>query len=171
MLEPLRTYEYLALARKRIFDWARPLSAEQYTRQFPMGPGSVARTLTHILISEWYYIRRMLSQDVPPYDQWPIQDEKPPAFAELEAEWARQSARTRAALTEIRDWKAPLEYRITENGVTELITTSPSDIFTQLALHEVHHRAQVMNMLRHMGATIDDIDFNAIMYTRRKLAP
>ena len=47
-------------------------------------------------------------------------------------------------------------------------------LFTQLALHEMHHRAQVMAMLRLMresGANIpgvQDIDYNDLMYERRE---
>lgn len=43
------------------------------------------------------------------------------------------------------------------------------DIFTQLAFHEVHHRAQVLNMLRQVGCPeLGDLDFNALMYSRRE---
>ena len=35
------------------------------------------------------------------------------------------------------------------------------------ALHEVHHRAQVMNMLTRLGVGVGDIDFNLLMYQRR----
>ena len=56
-MQPLKTYEYLSLARQRIFDWMRQLTAEQYTHHFPIGRcGTLASTLTHIQISEWYYI-------------------------------------------------------------------------------------------------------------------
>ena len=35
-------------------------------------------------------------------------------------------------------------------------------------LHEAHHRAQALNMLRRLGVTIEgEIDFNATMYERR----
>mgnify|MGYP003453290238 CR=1 FL=1 len=41
------------------------------------------------------------------------------------------------------------------------------DLFTQLALHEMHHRAQIMAMLRESGAAIlEDLDYNALMYQR-----
>lgn len=168
-MDPLRIYKYLVLARGRVLDRARPLSPEQYARQFPIGYGTLARTLTHIMASEWYYVKRILGSEVPPWGQWPIQDENPPPFAELEAAWAEQAERTRAALRGVRDWNAPIEYRVTlDDGRPVLVTASASDLFTQLALHEVHHRAQAMNMLRQLGVTLEDIDFNALMYTRRE---
>ncbi len=50
-MEPLRTYDYLTLARQRIFERVRPLSAEQHAREFPIGRGTLGRTMTHIMIS------------------------------------------------------------------------------------------------------------------------
>lgn len=169
-MNPDKTYGYLCVARGRVLDWVRPLSGEQYGRQFAIGLGSLARTLTHIMASEWYYVRRMTGRDVPRYEEWPIRDEKPPAFAQLERAWAEQAGVTRSALATVRDWGAPLEYEITnDEGKREMITASAGDIFTQLVLHEVHHRAQAMNMLRHLGVKAEDLDYNTLTYTRRPL--
>lgn len=168
IVDPLRTYDYLTLARERVFEKVRPLGADQYARQFPIGLGSLARTLTHIMICEWMYMQRIQELAVPPYEEWPIQDEKPPAFAVLEAAWSRQAVETRAAIGRVGDWKGDLEYRVMRDDKTPMIVAaSRGDIFTQLVLHEVHHRAQAMNMLRHLGATLEDIDYNALMYRRR----
>ena len=46
-MEPLKTYDYLTRARQRVFEWVRPLGPEQYAREFPIGRGTLARTLTH----------------------------------------------------------------------------------------------------------------------------
>ncbi len=168
-MEPLKTYDYLTLARQRIFERVRPLSAEQHAREFPIGPGTLGRTLTHIMISEWYYVQRMLGRDVPPDEQWPIQEENPPPFAALEAAWIEQADHTRAALSAVRDWSVDLKYRVTgDDDRPVIVTASAADIFTQLVLHEVHHRAQAMNMLRHLGVAVEDLDFNTFMYVRRE---
>jgi uncharacterized damage-inducible protein DinB len=170
-MEPLKIYDYLTLARRRIFDKVRPLSAEQYAREFPIGLGTLGRILTHIMISEWYYVQRIQRRDVPPYEEWPIQQEHPPAFEVLEAAWTEQADHTRAAIHAVRDWIADLEYQVTaDDGRPEIVTASAADIFTQLALHEVHHRAQVMNMLRHLGVPADDLDFNSF-FERRAASP
>ncbi len=71
-MEPLKIYDYLTLTRQRTFERVRQLSAEQYARHFPIGCGTLGRTLTHIMISEWYYVQRILGRDVPPDEQWPI---------------------------------------------------------------------------------------------------
>lgn len=179
-MDPVRIYDYLTLSRGMVLDRVRPLSPEQYTQQFPIGLGSLARTLTHVMICEWFYIQRLLEKDVPPYAQWPIQDETPPPFAVLDAAWTEQAKATRNAIASVRDWDAVIEYRGLFVGTDDqsdqrgapatIISASASDIVTQLILHEVHHRAQAMNMLRQLGITAEvlgDIDFNALMYRRR----
>ena len=170
-MEALKIYEYLTRSRRQILDWVRPLGAEAYAREFAIGRGTLARTLTHIMSSEWYYVRRMQQQAVPEYAQWPICEENAPPLAALELAWAEQAERTRAAIREVRDWHAAIEYQITnDDGRREVVTASAADIFTQLALHEVHHRAQALNMLRQLGVAVDDIDFNAMMYQRRPVS-
>ena len=168
-MEPLKTYDYLVLARARVLGWARPLTAEQHLKQFPIGLGSLARTLTHVMGSEWFYMQRMQQLPVPPYEQWAIKDENPPVFAVIEAEWTRQAERTRAALAAVKDWSEQIEYRTLPHPgePINIITATRGDIFTQFVLHEVHHRAQAMNMLRHLGVAVSDIDYNTLMYRRR----
>ncbi|KAA0214532.1 MAG: DinB family protein [Leptolyngbya sp. PLA3] len=97
-MEPAHLYDYLARARSSLFDRVCPRTPEHYDRKFEIGPGSLARTFTHVLISEWYYVERLMRRDVPPYPQWPIRDEDRPAFAALESAWREQDARTREAI-------------------------------------------------------------------------
>ncbi len=168
VMDPLRIYDYLVRARGVIFDAVRSLDAAQYGRRFDIGPGSIASALTHTLISEWYYIARLEEREVPPYAEWPIKDEDPPPFAELEAIWARQTDETRTAIAAVKDWSAGRAYRLLDDQdrLTDVRCTA-GDLMTQLAFHEVHHRAQVLNMLRLVGSPVADVDFNAMMYDRR----
>jgi uncharacterized damage-inducible protein DinB len=167
-MDRMRVYEYLVKSRGRVLDWVRPLGAEAYGRAFSVGRGTIGRTLTHMLGSEWYYVMRMTGQAVPAYEAWPIREEEPLGFEALEAEWGRQAERTREAIRGVRDWDAGIEYRIVNDaGRAEMIRASASDIFTQLTFHEIHHRAQVMNNLRQCGVAAEDIDYNTMMYERR----
>jgi uncharacterized damage-inducible protein DinB len=167
-MEPLKIYDYLVLARERVFSWVRPLTAEQYTQQFPIGLGSLARILTHIMICEYAYVLRIEEREVPPYEQFLFQDETPPAFATLEPAWNEQASRAKAVLTTVRDWNKTIEYRSMWGNPPQIVTASLADLFTQLAFHEVHHRAQAMNILRQLGVQLADIDYNALMPKRRK---
>ena len=78
-----------------------------------------------------------------------------------------QAGRTRAVLESVRDWNKEFDYRPMWND-RQIVTASAADIFTQMALHEVHHRAQAMNMLRQLGVKLEDIDFNALMLKRAR---
>ena len=168
MLDPLAMYDYLALARGRILGAARALSPEQYQQQFPIGPGTLARTLTHILVGERRYVQRMLGREAPPDEQWPFRVESPQPLAALESAWSDQAAATREAIRQVLDWTAPQEYRDTDDdGRPVVIAATAAGQFVQLFQHEVHHRAQAINMLRHLGIGVGDLDFNTLMFERR----
>lgn len=170
-MDPLKTYDYLILSRRKILDWSRPLSPEQHAQVFLIGLGTLARTLTHIMICEWFYVQRLQGLEAPPYKEWPIQDENPPRLELLEEAWHEQEPRTRAALAAVKDWSETMTYIVQrDDGKRVEISATKGDIFTQLVLHEVHHRAQAMNILRQLGVKVEDIDYNAMMYTRRELA-
>ncbi|MCA9310081.1 MAG: DinB family protein [Phycisphaerales bacterium] len=169
-MEPRRIYDYLTTARQPLFERIRPLGPAAYRQEFAVGPGSLAKVLTHMYISEWYYIERIEGRRVPPYAEWPVRDEHPPGFAELESLWNQQVQRTRATLDPQRDWSAAVEYQVTDDDGREiLVTTTAADVVTQLILHEVHHRSQALNMLRQLGAQGEDLDFNLLMYQRREV--
>lgn len=170
-MNPTRTYDYLTLARARILDAVRALPPDAYTRKNPIAMGSLAITLTHIMLSEWYYIERINRRHVPDYADWPIKYEDPPPFDTLESEWATQTKHTRATLARITDWNEPIEYEVTtDEGQRIRVSTTNGDILTQLFFHEIHHRAQTMSILRHLGNPInEDLDYNAMTFKREPI--
>ncbi|MCA9282894.1 MAG: DinB family protein [Phycisphaeraceae bacterium] len=169
-MDRVRIYGYLADVRRRVLDRVRTLDEASYTRGFDLGPGSIAKVLTHLLISEWYYCQRIKGREVPPYAEWEVRDEQPLTADEQLRRWDAQTERTREVLSAERDWRAPIVYRVTDDdGKLIEVTTNADDIATQLVLHEIHHRAQLLNMLRLVGVTFDDLDFNAVMYQRREV--
>ena len=58
----VRVYAIHTQARRRLFDWVRPLSQEQYTRTFPFGLRSLRGPLMEIARVELFLATRMLSQ-------------------------------------------------------------------------------------------------------------
>lgn len=170
-MDPDRIYAYLTLARARVFDRVATLSEAQHKQVFPIGLGSLNATLTHTMMAEWFYIRRIERVAVPAYKEWPHRYEEPPGFEVIRAFWDELAGETRRVMREVRDWDAPISYLAMlddgEAGPARTITASASDVFTQLVTHEVHHRAQVMAMLRQLGAPVEDLDFSALMYARR----
>jgi uncharacterized damage-inducible protein DinB len=174
-VNPLKIYDYLCASRERILEAAGDLPAEQRTRAFAIGLKTIDSTLAHLLISEWYYIERLEGRSVPPYEQWPIKYETPPAFEIIARTWREQSARVRQAIEREHNWNRDITWLSfpddTRNNRRFHIRCTAGDLITQLALHEMHHRAQVMAMLREAGRPVQDIDYNDMMFERREASP
>lgn len=167
-MDPERIYDYLLRARGRVLDAARALTPKEYAREFPIGLKTIASTLTHVMISEWYYVERLAGREVKPYDEWPIRYEDPPAFEVLDRTWAAQGSRVRAFIADERDWGRRVGWLgfPNEQGQRFHVSASAGGLFTQLALHEVHHRAQAMAMLRGLGRVVEDLDFGMMTFER-----
>jgi uncharacterized damage-inducible protein DinB len=167
-MRPVRAYEGLTAARKRLFDWVRPLSQEQYTRAFPYGMGSIRATLIEIAGAEWGYGKRLRGEASPPRDQRPINEKAQPTFGDLEAVWIEQAKATHALLSSIPDWDRTIEApaRIGEKRMR--VSATLGDFVTQMLFHEVHHRAQVMAMLRQLGVKAENLDYGGFMFTWRE---
>ncbi len=164
----VRAYEYLTKTRAKLFDWIRPLSQEQYTHEFPFALHTIRATMLELARAEWLYITRLQRETIPPREQWPISVERQATFPELEAVWRAQWPETKRTLAGITDWDTPFEYRVSQPERTIIITTTPADVATQLCFHEVHHRAQAMAMLRHLGVEAQNLDYSIFMYGRRE---
>ena len=171
-MDPLKIYDYLIKSRHRVMDAVRPLSSQEYHQPFTIGLKSIGSTLTHLMISEWYYIERLEERPVPHYDQWPIKYENPPAFDVVEATWTAQAKNIRESIAAQRDWHRTIAWLSfpddTRGNKRFHITCTAGDLITQLALHEVHHRAQIMMMLRELSKPLEDLDYNALMFDRRE---
>lgn len=182
-MDPLRIYDYLAAARRRLLDAVRTLTPEEYLRPFPFGLTTVGATVTHMMLSEWYYIERVEGREVPPYERWPIQYENPPSLTVIEPIWREQEVRVRSVLAAQTDavgadgsrgWDRRIAYESfpddTRGRRRFLLCATAGDYVIQLALHEVHHRSQAMSMLRQLGQPVQDIDYNDLMFERRELS-
>lgn len=169
VMEPLRIYDYLAQARSRIFDCIRPLPVEAYEQEHPIGFRSLARTLHHIRAAEWHYMQRIRGRTEPIETPSPEYDPdisigQPLPFDALERGWLAQAEQARRVIAAVTDWSTPLVCTTIWEEKPYAYRASRSDAFTQLALHEVHHRAQALHMLARLGVTIGDIDYNALMW-------
>lgn len=170
-MHPLKTYDFLILSRDRIFDAVRSLTHVQYLHRFPYALNTIGATLTHMMTSEWYYFERFRGRSVPPYEQWEIQYENPPAFAVVEKKWREQQKDVREVIAVERDWNRRIEYDTfpDDNNKRFHIGATAADILTQLALHEMHHRAQLLIMRRELipsAPLVLDLDYNDLMYER-----
>ena len=132
-------------ATRNILHACAALSPEQFHRRFEMGPGSLHDTTTHLLgsLRGWT-------------DMLAGRDERP----RLEAD---QQRRTPAELLSLFDEiggdflaviKAhPLEELVTRSRGGKSYTFPRGGVLTHVTTHGMHHRAQCLNMLRHVGVT------------------
>jgi uncharacterized damage-inducible protein DinB len=167
MLDPVAVYDTHTKAREKLFAWVEPLSPEQYTQTFPFGLATLRRTLIHTAAAEWFLSRWLHGEPLPPITEWPFTEERVPAFADLEGGWRTMASQTRARLSSVTDWHTEVVadlVRPGRGGIRRRAT--PEQVAAQLLLHEVHHRAQVMAMLRQFGVPAQTLDYIGIVETR-----
>lgn len=168
-----RVFEYLANARGRLLGWVGGLHAERpaaYVQTFPFGLGSIRRTLLHVAAAEWAYVERLGGRDFP-LSESPFTPERLPELEPFVRAWEAQAARTGTALRTLGDPARPVEF-ISLAGPAPVRARAPAgEIVLHMALHEVHHRAQVMAMLRQCGVRAENIDYSFLAFTRTPLAP
>lgn len=127
---------------RQIVDAASGLTHEQFTREFAMGPGSVQKTLVHIL-SAMLRTGDVLGGSPPrePLDaaNFATPDALVPLFDQAFAT-LRDQARSKPISDIVTREFGGKSYRFTRNGM-----------IVHAATHGAYHRAQCVNMLRHLG--------------------
>ncbi len=128
-------------ATRNIIEACAKLSHEQFHRRFEMGPGSLHDTVTHMLAAMRVWGDLLAGREQRPRLEGTERstDELLKLLDEISADMAA-SAKTHpldGLVTRIRDGKS---YSFTRGAV-----------LTQVTTHGMHHRAQCLNMLRHIG--------------------
>jgi uncharacterized damage-inducible protein DinB len=162
----VRVYDVLAQAREKLFGWTRPLNQTQYTQPFPFGLRTLRATMIETVRVEDFYGKRLREEPLPSFDDYPISETRQPTFADLERVWTILAQETRATLAGITDWDRTVTRRFEEANKIIVSTATKADVATQLLLHEVHHRAQAMAMLRQLGVEAQNLDY--IAFTGRR---
>ena len=165
---PIAFYDYLATARRKLWDWIRPLSMEQYTREFPFGRKTLRATVVEIPLAEWSYSTRLIGEPVPPLEQHPFNRFYSADFAALEAAWTELEGRTRRILTAERDWGRVVQWRTVTKPQLDIRATA-GGVATQMMGHEIHHRAQAMAMLRQLGVAAQNLDYSILIFQRTEV--
>lgn len=170
-MEYAHVYDVLTQARGRLFGWVRPLSQEQYTQRFPIGLGTLRATLVEIARVELLYAMRLREEPVPPPPlppDWTVSEARLPAFADLERAWTAQAPQTRATLARTADWTKTVTRRYEQGDRVVVQTVSKGEIAVQMLMHEVHHRAQAMAMLRGLGIEAQNLDYIGFVARREE---
>ncbi len=128
-------------ATRNILDACGPLSDEQFHQRFEMGPGSLHDTLTHIAgaIRGWG-------------DLLAGREQRP----RLEAEKRSLAELIRLHDEVMSDFEQsarayPIDQQVTGDRGGKSFTFTRGGVITHVMTHGMHHRAQCLNMLRHLG--------------------
>jgi uncharacterized damage-inducible protein DinB len=162
-LESVRTYyAYADWARDQVHGLGASLSDAQLDRPFEIGMGSVRATLAHIRNAEQWWLENWT---LGPGRLFPPSDARVPV-AELTALFDETRAARDRFLGGLGDadllrpttaTPRPGDYRTFPLGVTMF----------QLCCHGTHHRAQVLNMFRQLGAPGPALDYITMLREQR----
>ncbi len=158
-------FNYNAWARDRLLDMAAGTFEDQLDRRFEMGCGSLRETLRHLYRAEHVWFTRFLGRNPPELtdgrDLGPV-----PEFAK--AFRSIHDHRT-AWLDELDD--ATVRQPITFDHEDETYTLPLDQLMLHVCNHGTHHRAQTLNMLRHVGVKVRDIDYIDMRHGRHDDPP
>jgi len=125
------------------------LTPEQLDRPFEMGPGSVRKTLLHMASAQIYWTDRLLDR-ARADAQYPGETHRAASVDEI----AKLHQQTSAEFQQVA-------LSLIEGGkLAETIKASPrpeahpiriASVLYHVCHHGTHHRAQILNMLRHLG--------------------
>jgi uncharacterized damage-inducible protein DinB len=130
-------------ANHQILDACKPLTAEQFHRRFEMGPGSLHDTMAHLIWAMGLWSDRLAGRaNRAPFDG------KHLSVDEL-SKWLDTEAAEIAVLAQME----PLEGVITAVRAGKVWSFTRAAVLTHVMTHGMHHRAQCLNMLRHVGVS------------------
>ncbi len=137
----------------RHYDWAQEkmlastggLAAGQLDQPFPIGPGSLRKAMQHVHDAERVWVQRCSEQGsatpAPAIEGEPIS-----AIRRRASETARQRQELLASLND-----QALDRDISYVRAGQPQSMPLRDILLQVCNHAMHHRAQAIHMLRHLG--------------------
>lgn len=162
-----------AWAIGRVLDMSRPLAGDQFHQRFPIGLGNLHDTCTHMIGAMLRWSDRIAGRELRPS----IETSPPPTtdnamtrrtidelltlrdrarddFAAMVAD-----IRARNRLGELMDSTFPV------GGTLTTIRFTRAAAILHVTNHGMHHRAQCLNMFRHLGMTdlpeLDELEWQA----------
>ena len=157
-----RLHQHRAWVNANLIAAAETLSDENLRRMFPIGQGSIWKSLLHLFAAEYVWLATLHGDESPvapgdlpnrlPGNQL---GEKPiPDLPQLKKLWMELEGRWTQSLEELTseqlDEQAPKW--VSQSGKRTRISTSRSDIHLHVCTHAHYTTAQVVNMLKQTGA-------------------
>jgi uncharacterized damage-inducible protein DinB len=154
-----RLHRHRAWVNRKLLDAAAALPAADLQKQFPIGQGSIWKSLVHLHAAEFVWLESLLGNEEPLLKgdlpgKIPGNQQGEGAIGsldELKAKWHELEARWQTYLESLED--ADLDqvvYKVSSQGKRH--GTRRGDILLHVCTHAQYTTAQVVNMLRHAGA-------------------
>lgn len=143
-----------------MLDACKGLTDEQLDQEFEMGLGTLRKTLTHNLGA-----MRGWSDMLAERDWQPRVEEQPPMSIDQLRALHQEIADDFASLAR----NHPLDEIVTRDRWGKAYSFTRGQILTHVYTHSVHHRAQALNMMRHLGA--DGVTPSSVMLWSMTMDP
>jgi len=174
-----RLHQHRSWVNQNLLVVASTLTGEQLYRHFPIGQGSIWKSLVHLYAGEFVWLEALFGNDDPvvtgdlprqiPGNQLgqggiATLDELKHQWTELEQRWQSYLANlSPASLAE------PVYKWSTASAQSRRYATSRTDVLLHVCTHAQYTTAQIVNMLRHSG--VDKLpDTMLITLARRETA-
>ena len=149
-------FEYNDWAMLQVVDAALTVDDEQLDREFAMGLGTLRATLQHMIDAERWWLKNWHEADDCSFPS----GEPPRSAAELLSLFQETSQSRNAFIAQLDDVAAAKIAAVQAGGPT--IKFRVTESLLQLCCHGTHHRAQCLNMLRHMDVSHQSPDARGI---------
>ena len=147
-------FKYSDWASEQVLDAAEALNNAELDRPFEMGMGSLRKTLLHVRDAEQWWLENWSDEPAEDFEQLP-DSTSIPRLRELAA---RTATRREKLFTTLGDNDLGRTVHARPGPLVEL-TFALGDTMVQLCGHGTHHRAQTLNMLRHLGTDLPGLDY------------
>lgn len=156
-LRPMLAYN--DWADEQILAAAESLDDARLDQSIDVGRGTPRRVLIHTWAGEHVWVQRWQGKIE---TKWPDESERV-AVATLRERFRSAWRERDAFLTTLSgaDLDREVSYRDSRGG---LFRASLHDMIRQMVVHSIHHRAQMVNILRRLGTAAPELDY--MMYVR-----
>src|SRR5262249_36432191 len=150
-----------AWVNENLLATASALSDDQLNQSFPIGQGSIWKSLLHLLAGDFIWLEALLGNDNPlmpgdlpgriPGNQ--LDEGAIASFVELQQKWRQLQQRWEQYLTELKpNHLDDVVYKIsTSSGFGQRFATKRFDVLLHVCTHAQYTTAQVINMFRQVG--------------------
>ncbi|RPG14717.1 MAG: hypothetical protein CBB69_011340 [Phycisphaera sp. TMED9] len=153
--------DFDAWANDRLFDACRPLDDQALDQMFEMGLGSIRKSLIHNLgaMIGWTGVLKKIED---PFAG--MKDGAAHSIEEIRADQSSASIEFQAAVLDGR-----FDDTMSRERDGKKFVFTRGGICAHVMTHSMHHRAQCLNMLRHLG--VDDLPQSSVFQWMNEFPP